>query len=211
MARKAKGPWSDYVLRGLAKRRVEVPLRVTELTHAAVIRRFWRMLAGLMAGSFGALALLFAALGLLPGFIDRARYAAVESGVETTLLAVLFGTPLLIGILVFAVARPRVRPRPDEADHPWHFQATAEGLSVTSAGGRRWQGAWGDWRYAGYRYIQIKMNRVPVALAIARDGQEITVEFARFRRREALALAAAILRGLASAGQGDGPGGLAAG
>lgn len=208
---KPKGPWSDYVLRGLAKRRVTLPLDISELTYAAQRRRLWRFLLVMLAIEFLVFVALFAALGVLPGFIDRAAFSSLDAEAENVLLAVLFGAPLLTGVLVLFILLPRLRRRADEAEHPWRFQVLPQALTVTSAGGRRWSGGWADWRYLGYRFTQIKLNRIPIALHLGLGEQELRIEFARFRRREIGQLAAALLQGLAAAGQSDRPGAASSG
>lgn len=200
---KDKGPWTDSALRSLVRRRVTLPLDVSELSHAALWRRLWRMLGLLFGGEFVVLALLFAFMGVLPGFMDRESFSSIEPGTETALLGVLFGAPLLSALLILFVAQRRIRRRPDEADHPWRFQATAAGLTVGGAGGWQRHAGWSEWRYAGYNFILVKTNRIPVALRIALEGHEIAIELSRFRRRDAFALAAAVLQQLGRAGQSD--------
>jgi hypothetical protein len=200
---KDKGPWKDAALRSLARRPVALPLDVSELTHAALRRRLWRVLGILTGGEFIALALLFAILGVLPGFIDRGSFGSLEPGAETALLGVLFGVPLVSALVIYVLVHRRVRRRPDEDDHPWRFQATESGLTVGGAGGWQRRAGWSAWRYAGYDYILVKMNRIPTGLRIALDGREIEIELSRFRRREAFALAAAVLREMGRAGQSD--------
>lgn len=198
-----KGPWTNSALRGLARRRVTLPLDVSELTQAELRRQLWRVLGLLAGGEFVALALLFAILGVLPGFVDRTEFSSIEPGAETALLGVLFGVPLFSALLVFFVVQRRIRRRPDEDDHPWRFQATEAGLRVGGASGWQRQATWSEWRYAGYNYALVKTNRVITGLRIALEGREIEIELSRFRRRAGFDLAAAALQGMGRAGQGD--------
>jgi hypothetical protein len=196
---KDQGPWRDGALRALAKRAVELPFAASELTHAQLRRKFRIVLLTLGLFAFALFAITFAAMGILPGFISSPGFV----GDEWTLAAVLFGVPLGAVLLAWLLVQGRVRRRADEADHPWSFTATQEGLAVTTAGGRRHAGPWSAWRYAGYRYITVKHSRIPTALEVELEGTRLVVEFSRFGRRAAGRLAAALLRGLASAGQRD--------
>ncbi len=208
---KAKSPWDDSSLRALARRRVTLPLEIAELSHAAVKHKLKRFLIITMAAEFVGLGILFAALGVFPGFIDRDAFTSVDPGAETALLAVLLGVPLFTAGLVLLLIHRRVRRRPDEQDHPWRFQVTTEGLTLSTAQGQRFAGPWATWYYDGYSYMQIKMNRFPIGLSIAREGRSFAIEFSRFRRRDSAVLCAAVLQGLVTAGHTDRPAGASGG
>ena len=196
---KDEGPWRDSALRALAKRPVPLPFTASEVTHDQLRRKFRRVLLALGLFAFVLFVIIFAAAGIFPAFITSPDFA----GDAWDLAAVLFGVPLGTVLLVWLLVRGRVRRRADEADHPWRFTATPEGLTVDTAGGRRFAGPWSAWRYAGYRYLTLKGSRIPTGLEIALGGTTLAVEFSRFGRRAAGQLAAALLRGLASAGQRD--------
>jgi len=196
---KDQGPWRDGALRALAKRAVALPFAASELTHGQLRRKLKIVLLTLGLFAFALFAITFAAMGILPGFISSPGFV----GDTWMLAAVLLGVPLGAVLLAWLLVQGRVRRRADEADHPWSFTATQEGLAVTTAGGRRHAGPWSAWRYAGYRYITVKHSRIPTALEVELEGTRLAVEFSRFGRRAGGRLAAALLRGLASAGQRD--------
>lgn len=196
---KDTGPWRDPALRALARRPVALPFQASELTHGQLRRKLRVLLLALFVIAFALFGALFAAVGIFPGFVTSPGFV----GDQWDLVAVLFGVPLGAVLLVWLLVRGRVRRRPDEADRPWSFTATTEGLSVATAAGRRYAGPWSAWRYAGYRYLSIKGSRVPTGLELELGGTLLAVEFSRFGRRDAGRLAAALLRGLASAGQRD--------
>lgn len=200
---KDKGPWKDDVVRRLAKKPVAFPLEVAELEHAALIRRTRNFLLIFIGVEFAALAVLFAAMGMLPGFMDYERFTEVDPDAELWLAAILFGAPLFSALLIRWGIGRRIRRRPDEADHPWRFRLTAEGMEVTSAQNRTLAGPWAKWTYRGYGYITIKNSRIPISLHVANGESEIAVEFSRFRRRDATRLIRGVLQGLASAGNTD--------
>lgn len=200
---KDEGPWKDNVVRRLAKKQVAFPIEVAELDHATLMRRTRNFLLIFMGVEFAALAIVFAVMGMLPGFMDYARFTEVDPDAELWLAAVLFGAPLLSALLVRLMIGRRIRRRPDEADHPWRFQLTAEGMEVTSAQNRTLAGAWAKWTYRGYGYITIKSSRIPISLHVACDGTDIEIELSRFRRREAIQITRGVLQGLASAGNTD--------
>ena len=200
---KDRGPWKDDVVRRLAKKQVALPIEVAELDHATLMRRTNRLLLILIGVEFAALAILFAIMGLLPGFIDRERFTEIPSDIEWTMAAILFGVPLFSGLLIRWLIHGRIRRRKDEADHPWRFRLTAEGMEVTSTQHRTLAGPWAKWTYRGYGYLSIKGSRIPISLHVACEDTEITIEFSRFRRREATQIMRAALQGLASAGNTD--------
>lgn len=200
---KDKGPWKDDVLRRLAKRQVAFPLEVAELEHGALVRRMRRFLLIIVGVEFVALAVLFAVMGVLPGFVDHSRVTGVDSDTELTLAGVLFGAPLLTWLLAWWFIQPRIRRRPDEADHPWRFRLDAGGMAVASAQDRRLAGPWAEWTYRGYGYITVKSSRIPTALHVGCGEDQVTIEFTRFRRRDATQIIRGLLQGLASAGNTD--------
>jgi hypothetical protein len=195
--------WEDRNVQRLAKPAVAWPVEVVEFEHRALRRRTNRLILIVMALAFVALGTIFALAGIFPGLVDEERVTVTDERAQAWLAAILFGLPFATGLLVRWLIQPRIRRRPDEADHPWRFQATRESLRVDTAGGRFLEGPWSRWRYAGYRYALVKNNRIPTALVIACEGEEIGIEFSRFPRRAAGQLAAAVLQGLASAGHGD--------
>jgi len=203
MAEHDEGPWQDDDLRRLARKKIAFPLDVSALSHAELIRRLRRFLLIFAGAEFAALAILFATMGVLPGFIDRSTQSAIDGDAELTFLALLFGLPLASALLVWLVVHRRYRRRPDEADHPWRFRLSADGMEVTTAQDRRLAGPWSAWTYRGYRYVTIKHSRVPIALHVACEGTEIAIEFFRFRRREATQIIRGVLQGLESAGNTD--------
>jgi hypothetical protein len=196
---KDQGAWRDSSLRRLAKTEVTLPLTASELTHAQLRRKFRIVMLALGGFAFAVFAIAFAAAGIFPGFVTSPGFV----GDEWVLAAVLFGVPLGAVLLAWLLVQGRVRRRADEADHPWSFTATREGLTVSTTGGRRFEAPWSAWRYAGYRYMTLKNNRIPIGLDIELAGTQLAVEFSRFGRRAAGQLAAALLQGLASAGQRD--------
>jgi hypothetical protein len=200
---KDKGPWKDDVLRRLAKKRVPLPVVVTELTHAQLRLRMRNFLLIFVGGEFAALAIMFALMGMLPGFIDREKFTSFDSSTEWTFAAFLFGLPLLSALLIWWIAGGRIRRRPDEPDHPWRFDVTTERMEVTSAQNRTLAGPWAQWLYRGYGYVTVKHSRIPISLHVACDEAEITIEFSRFRRREATQLFRAVLQCLAAVGHTD--------
>jgi hypothetical protein len=202
-ASKDRGPWKDDVVRRLAKKQVALPIEVVELDHATLLRRTRDFLLIFMGVEFAALAILFAVIGVLPGFMDYAQFTEVDPHAELWLAAFLFGAPLFSGLLVRWLIGRRIRRRPDEADHPWRFRLTAEAMEVTSAQNRTLAGPWAKWTYRGYGYITIKTSRIPISLHVACEDTEISVEFSRFRRREATRIMRGVLQGLASAGNTD--------
>jgi len=202
MARE-EGPWQDSILHRLAKPAVALPLQVSELRHDELKRKVKRFVLAATAITFLVFALLFAVLGIFPGFIDRDALTSFDDNAELTLLALLFGLPIGTGLLVLLLIHGRFRRRKDEDDHPWRFAVTRDGLEVVSAGGNRLVGAWAEWQFAGYRYLSLKGNRMPTGLEVAQGGDRVEIEFSRFRRRDAGQLAAAVLQGLASAGRTD--------
>jgi hypothetical protein len=202
MGTQDRGAWKDDVLRRLARKRVPLPVDVTELTHAALRRRTRRIILITVGIEFAALAILLAAFGIFPGFVDESRIG-FDAEAELWLAAALIGLPVGCGLLVRWLIGPRIRRRPDEADHPWRFLVTAEGMDVTTAGGRRLAGPWSRWTYRGYRYLVMKHNRIPTGLTVACDDTEIFLELSRFSRRDALALVRGVLQGLESAGHTD--------
>jgi len=198
-----EGPWKDDVVRRLAKKQVAFPLEVAELEHGALVRRLRCFILISMGVAFAALAILFAAMGMLPGFFDYSRFTAVEPDAELTLAGILFGAPVLTGLLIWWIVYRRFRRRPDEADHPWRFRLDAGGMEVASAQNQVLAGPWATWSYRGYGYVTIKSSRVPISLHVACGESEITIEFSRFRRREATQLIRGVLQGLAGAGNTD--------
>jgi len=196
---KDRGPWQDSTLRALAKRQVALPLTASELTHAQLRRKLRIVLLALGGFTFVLFAIIFAAAGILPGFVTSPGFV----GDQWDLAAVLFGVPLGAVLLVWLLVHGRVKRRPDESDHPWSFTASHEGLVVSTAGGRRYEGPWSAWRYAGYRYMTLKGSRIPTGLDLEQGTTRFEVIFSRFGRRAAGLLAAALLQGLARAGQRD--------
>jgi hypothetical protein len=199
---KQTSAWEDRSLRSLARRQVALPVEAVELTQDALRRRANRLVLIMAAAEFVALATIFAVAGIFPGFIDHDRIT-VEGDAELWLVGVLIGLPAGSALLVRWLVQSRIRARPDEADHPWRFLATREGLSVTNAGNGRLEGPWSDWTYAGYRYISVKHNRIPTGIKIACQGTVIFLELSRFRRRVALDLIRAVMQGLESVGHTD--------
>lgn len=196
-------PWQDWNLHRLAKPAVSLPLALSELHHSALKRKVKLFFLVSMASIFVIFAVLFAVLGIFPGFIDREAHPSFDANAELTLLAVLVGLPIFTGLLILLLIHGRFRRRQDEDDHPWRFVATRDGLEVTSAGGRKLAGPWSEWRYAGYRYMRVKTSRVPTSLVVILGNDPVEIEFSRFRRRDAGQLAAAVLQGLAAAGRTD--------
>lgn len=203
MGRKDRGPWQDPILRRLAKKQVTLPVEVTELTHAELRRKTNRLILVMIGLEFAVFAILFAVMGIFPGFVDETRFTALDANAEFWLAVVLLSLPLGTGLLVRWLIGPRIRRRPDEADHPWRFRLTAEGMEVATPNDRRLAGSWPSWTYRGYRYLSVKGNRIPIGLVVACDGTEIAIEFSRFRRRESATLIRGVLQGLASAGNTD--------
>ncbi|HKY94037.1 MAG TPA: hypothetical protein VJL84_01975 [Kiloniellales bacterium] len=200
---KDSGPWKDGALRRLAKKPVALPVEVAELDHATLIRRTNRLILILVSAEFVAFAILFAVVGVLPGFVDQSRFTEIDPQAELWLAAILFGVPLLTGLLIRWLIHARIRRRPDEADHPWRFRVTADGMEVASAQDRHLAGPWANWTWRGYSYLLVKGSRIPTALHLACEDTGIVIEFSRFRRREATQIIRAVLQGLASVGHTD--------
>ena len=191
------GPWTDDVLRRLARKRVALPVVVAELENDELRRRGNRVVLGIMGLEVLVLGILLAAMGVFPGAGDAGPEA------ELWLAVILLAVPLLTGLLLRFILRTRDRRRPDEADHPWRFHVTAEGMEVLSAQGRRLAGPWSSWTYRSHGIEGVRQGCMAVSLQLACEGDEISIEFSRFRRSDAMQLVPGVLQGLARVGHTD--------
>ena len=167
-----KPDWSkDPLIKPWRKGRVELPFTTTERSEAETQKRVLTFAAVTAAVCSLTVFGIFVWAGLYPEIYTDPRIT--EAGDRTNLHWFILGGGAAGGLALLVFLSPLLFQTPQGGGHPWTFEATEEGLTVSDIHGRVWSGPWAEWTLKAYDVLHLpKGGEVLSVLYLGfRDGE----------------------------------------